>query len=129
MEASDIRVCAYSYGAGYGFIQLARQLEKRGLSIESAVLSDPVRRFRWTPWRALWSLWEPHITVPANVREVWYGVQRMNRPHGHHLVAAETNKTIIHPFAELMVTHQYADDHPEFHKQAKAYAKKSKVCD
>lgn len=113
----DVRVYAYSWGAGHGFVRLARELGARGIQIRYAVLSDPVYRRWYALWRSVWSplLGEPTIEVPANVREVAYLIQRRNIPHGHRLVA-EHPKTVIHEPRTLDYSHQYMDDAIEFHE-------------
>ena len=39
-----VKVYAYSWGAGWGAMQLARQLRRRGIGVAAMVLSDPVYR-------------------------------------------------------------------------------------
>lgn len=102
-------VCAYSWGAGWGAMELARQLERRGLDVQSMVLIDPVYRHCYSlgQWRALvpWS----QIRVPANVHEVHWFRQAVSRPAGHDLVAESTG-TVIHPSVVLRVDHVHMDD-------------------
>ena len=66
-----IRVYAYSWGGGWGFIRLSRELEKRGLVVASAVLCDPVYRSPWLPeWlpvNPLSMMRFPKIRVPGNL--------------------------------------------------------------
>lgn len=104
-----IYVYAYSWGAGGGFVRLARALKKRGIEIEMAVLSDPVYcpPLRCLAWLALcpWS----KIHVPANVRRVHYFFQRENYPRGHHLVAEDAHATEIEKPQQARQFHHYMD--------------------
>lgn len=118
-----VMIYAYSWGAGWGAIELARQLRKRGIPVAAMVLSDPVYR---SPWRSLawlamvsWS----SIRVPANVRRVTWFRQRMNRPAGHRLVAADPAATEIAPPVLAHVTHQYMDDLRSFHLECERVAR------
>lgn len=113
-----VYVYAYSWGAGWGFITLAQALEKRGMAIAHAVLCDPVYRSRvlptWLPANPLSLLSAPKIKIPANVHEVTWLRQRVNRPAGHDLVASGKH-TRLHPAKELAVGHQWMDEHHEYH--------------
>ncbi len=111
-------VYAYSWGAGFGFIQLARALERKGIPIECAVLSDPVYRSRLLSFR--WLAFVPwcRLKIPANVREVVWVRQRMSLPRGHDLVAADPRATLIHPASVLSVPHTRIDDAPWFWSEA-----------
>ena len=112
-----VRVYAYSWGVGNGFMKLARELRKRGMSIEKAVLCDGVYHSGWLPWRAVFSpFWTPRIVVPDNVGEVWWLRQKENKPMGHDILAASCVSTTIHDPRVLSVAHSYMDDAPEFHR-------------
>lgn len=109
-----INIFAYSWGVGYGFTRLARQLEKRNLKVNHAVLSDGVYYPGVFKWRALIPI-RP-ITVPCNVRTVDWFYQSTNTPSGHSLVAECPEFTNIKdPTFVHGVTHQYMDDLREFH--------------
>lgn len=111
----DVRVYAYSWGCGYAFIRLAKELKKMGIKIRYAVLSDPVYFNRLFRWRAMYSpFWIPKIMVPDNVQKVYYFVQRQNLPSGHKVKAVDENLTKVYFMGELKYTHQYMDDAPEF---------------
>lgn len=106
-----VNVYAYSWGAGWGFTQLAQQLRQRQIEVSSAVLCDPVYRSRWLSmqWRSLWG--HPVIRVPDNVHTVWSCYQTTNKPAGHPLVADDPSRTRILPAVHVPgVTHQYMDD-------------------
>lgn len=104
-----VYVYAYSWGAGGGFVRLARALRKRGIEIEFAVLSDPVYcpPLRCLAWLALVP-WIP-IRVPDNVRRVHYFLQRLNFPRGHKLVADDARRTTIERPQEARQVHHYMD--------------------
>lgn len=118
----DVRINAYSWGAGHGGIELSKELGKRGISVTKMVLCDPVYHSWVAPWRAVWSLVEPRITIPANVREVWSLRQDNNRPRGHDVKAVGT-KTVVHEPVVVKRGHQYMDDASEWHSLAVEVAK------
>lgn len=114
-----IRVYAYSWGAGWGFLKLARELKRRGLRIETAVLSDAVYCSGW------WLLKYPQalspirrVVVPDNVGQVHWFFQRSYRPYGHKVVAADPAKTRIHPGVEAACDHYRMDRLIDFHQLA-----------
>ena len=111
----DIRVYAYSWGCGHGFITLAKELDKRGLRISHAVLCDPVYHSWWRPWRAMLAgKWSPPLVIPKNVHQVFWFYQRQNRPQATELIA-EAGGTVIHPGVRLGRDHEWMDDAPQFH--------------
>jgi len=114
-----VLICAYSWGAGWGFVRLARELRKRGIVVLGAVLADPVYRSRWLSfaWRSL--IGSPVVSIPDNVRTVRWLRQRNNYPRGHDLVAQNERLTRIEAAVELVgVTHENIDDSDEFHSLA-----------
>ena len=112
-----IRVYAYSWGVGNGFVKLAKELRHRGMTIDKAVLCDGVYHSGWFPWRAVFSpFWTPRIVVPDNVGEVWWLRQREDKPMGHDVRADDCASTTIHDAKVLSVGHSYMDDSPEFHR-------------
>jgi hypothetical protein len=116
-------VYAYSWGAGWGFVQLARQLRRHRIAIQCAVLSDPVYRSRWLSlsWLSICSLTclAPMIEVPSNVREVHWFRQHTARPCGHDLLAEDCRETKIHVARVLPWTpHTLMDQAHEFHTLA-----------
>lgn len=85
----EIVVVAYSWGAGHGFVSLAKELAKYGLKVVCAYLADPVYR---SPrllmrWRSLVNRGPlaPTIHIPDNVKEVRWTRQSRNKPQGHDL--------------------------------------------
>src|SRR6185437_8047403 len=91
----QIKIYAFSWGAGWGFLQLARRLRERGLEVDAAVLSDPVYRspLLIDRWRSL--VGRPKIVVPDNVHQVDWFYQRTNTPHGGRVVALDPKRTDV----------------------------------
>lgn len=112
--APAIKVYAYSWGCGHGFIRLAKELRRRGMRIRTAVLCDPVFHSWWRPWRAM--ILCPQIVVPSNVDEVFWFRQYQNRPCGTALMEADEDQTEIHEAIVLDREHAYMDDAQEFHE-------------
>jgi hypothetical protein len=128
-RAPAINIYGYSWGAGYGAMQLARQLGRRGLQVHKMVLADPVYRSRWFLLRWLALRWWPVIRVPANVAEVWSTYQRENHPQAHAMVAADGSKTIIHRPMRVKATHGWMDDHPVYQELCFQAAGLTEGCD
>jgi hypothetical protein len=124
--STSARVCiyAYSWGAGWGAMQFAKALKKRGIPVSVMVLSDPVYRHpRITlRWLALMRSWVA-IKVPSNVREVYHFYQREDTPQGHAL-SPENGHTIIHPGIKLVRVHTKMDDAPEWHARSMQEARR-----
>jgi hypothetical protein len=129
-DKPTIYVAAYSWGGGWGFIRLAKELKKRGLHIAKAVLCDPVYRSRWhlLKWRSLVNKGPlaPKIVIPSNVENVWYFFQRQNKPQAHRLVPQKEGYPVLHPGieaimglqpGELEANHEFMDDQPEFREK------------
>lgn len=122
LEPITICVYAYSWGAGWGAMQLARHLNQCGLEIQVMVLSDPVYRHPhwWMRWLAMVqrdATFSPIIKVPSNVHEIFQLHQKTNRPQAHKLLSM--NGTLIHPPILIDNTiHQKMDDCWKFHALA-----------
>lgn len=110
--APKIKVYAYSWGCGHGFLRLAKELRRRGLKVTTAVLCDPVFHSWWRPWRALFMC--PNIVVPPNVQEVFWFRQYQNLPRATELVEADEDATEIHDPVVLDCEHAYMEDSEEF---------------
>lgn len=125
-EKVKVNVYAYSWGAGWGAMQLLKHLDKSNLGVEDMVLSDAVFRhpmisLRWlamTPWA--------EIQCPINVQRLHIFYQRKNKPSGHK-VAYDALQTQMRSRIELNYTHQKMDDAPEFHKTCLRIAKDAEV--
>jgi len=117
-----VNVYAHGRGAGYGVMELARQLRRRGISVRQMVLSDPTRR-----WTGQWLRWLTRtpaaaIEVPDNVvRVVWF--RRRGRPAGGDVVAQDAGRTMIEPEAWSDVPQQYMDDLRAFHLECERTAR------
>jgi hypothetical protein len=124
-EASPgIRVYAYSWGAGDGCMTLARELLRRGLDVQQAILADPVYRSRTIFGRWLALLPNPEIVVPRNVRRVQWTRQKTSCPAGHNLRAESpwdaksvTSRVIAEPHWRDRA-HTWMDEDPLFHEMA-----------
>lgn len=128
-DNTRIVVAAYSFGGGFGFLQLARELAERGLEIDTGILSDAVYRSRFILGKWLAFVDWPVIRVPPNVKIVHWFYQRMNRPRGHRVVAVNEQSTKIDPpeGTQLSAIHQFLDDSPVFHKLVISVAEKAVV--
>ena len=109
---SEILVCAYSWGAGNGLVELAKHYRR---SI-NAILCDPVYRskYPWMRWRALTNkFFQPTIRYSHNVKVVRWFNQTVNKPSGHMVTAG----TIIPDKpTTLNVEHSKIDDTESYQK-------------
>jgi hypothetical protein len=125
-----VAIYAYSFGAGWGAMQLAKQLNKLGVEIQVMVLSDPVYRHPWTilRWMSLlkrkpFFLGPRVISIPPNIKEVYRFHQERDLPQGSHLIAQNEN-TLIHRSEKLMYVHTKMDEAEDFHEKALEQASK-----
>lgn len=130
----DIRVFAYSWGVGYGFIQLANYLAMEGIRVKAAVLCDgvyhPNYAFRLLNWLGAFRALDitsnlsrkikgdPVITVPWNVDYVCWMRQVGDYVHGHKVVPTEGADTMMYQHSNLICSHAAADDHEDYHRLA-----------
>lgn len=121
-QAIRIAVYAYSYGAGWGLVQFAKQLRRRGLWVDVAVLADPVYRSPWLLFRWLAMTSWRQVTIPSNVKLVRWFYQRQNLPQSQGVVAENCKQTLITEGQELLCDHEYADDSLRFHESCHAAA-------
>lgn len=81
---TDLRVTAYSWGAGWGFRKLDERLKERQIPIHKAILIDPVWRNPWTPdwlWINPLSMTKIFkVKVSSNVRTVMHFRQSVDYP-------------------------------------------------
>lgn len=129
LNLRNLTICvyAYSWGAGWGAMQLAKYLERAEIKVRVMVLCDPV--YRHPKWYLRWlslvrrdSHFAPVIRIPKNVREVFHLHQRVNVPMGHRLVAS--GETLLRPPIELKRIHQKMDDAWEFQGLSLSVAKR-----
>ena len=103
-----VRIYGYSWGAGWGAMQLAEHLRRRGVPVRAMVLVDPIYRHPYWlgNWRSLFH-WVK-IVVPPSVKEVWWFRQKLTWPRGHDLYAEDG--TVLHEPVWLDVGHAHMDD-------------------
>jgi hypothetical protein len=110
----------YSYGVGNYFLALAKALQGHGMTIDTAVLCDGIRRFRvgkWFSLRAFRDLVE--IEVPANVEMVYAFHQREDRwLHGHLVTAVDPTLTEVEMIELHGYDHASIDEAGSFHRVA-----------
>ncbi|MEP3478014.1 MAG: hypothetical protein ABJZ55_02090 [Fuerstiella sp.] len=114
----EINIYAYSWGMGWGAIQLVNELRRRGITVNIIVSADGVYRHKWFKLPAMarrnaW--WAPTIKIPPRVREVTPFHQRQNVPQGHVIKRGKGCSAMIHESRELESDHQYIDDSDDFH--------------
>lgn len=132
-----IMVVAYSWGAGWGLVQLAEHLQDRGLMIDVAVASDAVRHIGWN-WShavglsqllAYFPYWS--IEKPGNIDKLHWFRQSRKRNfladykrgttwlYGHPWIEFKDGKprTCPNGVGLPMFNHSNMDDAPLFHSQ------------
>ena len=118
-SAPDVRITVYGYswGCGNGVVNLAKELKSRALSINHAVLSDPVVYSSWPTWTAkfLTVFLRKSIDIPSNIKKVDWFRQTNGIPYGCDLVAAKASNTKIEPPTVLDLPHEAMDDAPQWH--------------
>ena len=143
-DERKLLVIAYSWGAGFGFINHALACRDRGIEIDHAVLADPIWHFNgkylrklccseiaigrflhkvgiaqvaaYYPWCECGKNWErrPQILVPENVKRVDYFVQRNDRWLRGHDLIAQDARTVIQRHDIRYRNHSAMDECPEF---------------
>ena len=108
----NIRIAAYSWGAGWGSIQLCKALQRRGMDVSHLALIDPVHRHPnpLRRWRTLFPGCCP-IEIPSNATAnvLWFG-QTQNWPRSHKIVG-EDKHWQPPKMINISCTHQNMDDH------------------
>lgn len=114
----------YSWGVGHGLVRLAKRLDRYGIDVEKAVVSDPVyRHWAWPGnWRALYG--DSRIVLPANVLSIEGYYQTTNRPAGRLPVS---EKATCDPWTKLRLGHQEMDDARPWHRRCIEVAKEAAV--
>lgn len=112
-----VKVFAYSWGAGWGFVHLAAALDRYNIRIAHAVLCDPVYRSPWLPasipLNPLSLMSWPTIRVPANVDHVTWFYQRRRKPCGHRPISDRPG--VVSDGVQISgVDHCSIDESPEF---------------
>lgn len=126
-----VTIAAYSWGAGWGAMQFARELNRRGIDVQSMVLSDPVYRNPYLALRWLTTFSFPIIRVPGNVKDVRWFRQTKDWPCGHELMGSSplTAGTVIHDAVVAECGHLAMDELPAFHAAALEEAAKAHNCE
>ncbi len=121
MPPPKINIYAYSWGAGYGAINLAQNLDSiANYEIQNMVLADPVycSTSFFMRWRAIFAgrfdctrKLAPKITIPSNTHSVYWSRQFNDWPRAHNLYSLPASRTVIHPpNLELNLSHSEMDE-------------------
>lgn len=118
----EVAILCYSHGQSAA-MEFASKADQYGISIPLLLTCDAVYRPRWVPrWTLAQVLafrsmvGDPQIKVPASIKEVFSVIQRVDRPHGHILIAEDKTNTTIHPLQILTYSHTRIDEAPEWWK-------------
>lgn len=123
-EPFVVLVFAYSWGVGNGLVNFAAYLDRFGVDIAKAVVSDPVYRHWFTPknWRVLYG--DARITLPKNVLAIEGYYQETNKPMGRMPVSDVAK---CEPWIRVRLPHAEMDDSRLWRQRciqvAKEYAK------
>ena len=144
-----IMVVGYSWGVGYGVVQLLRELNYRGLSVESAVFSDGVYHLAGPLGHKLWIsqcsayLPRPSFQWPPKKRPIiklpgpkipnisWYiqdnfvWKQRRTYLRGHDLVWKEDGSPVAGRININGTVHKFMDDCTEFQTRVTQMARET----
>jgi len=115
----------YSYGGGVYFLRLAKALDAQGMGIETAVLCDAVRRFKFLKFLS-WSIFRRWflLSVPANVETVYAFHQRADSLlQGHDVCADDPDCTAVHMVELPGYDHCSIDESGSYHRVATKEAK------
>lgn len=131
-----IMAVAYSWGAGWGLIQLAKHLADRGLWIDAAVVSDAVRHigWQWSHYIGLSQLaaYIPYWSIekPDNILDLHWFRQNRKRSlladfkrgctwlYGHQWVEQSKSGRLVtcpNGYGVPYANHTNMDDAPPFH--------------
>lgn len=106
-EKFTVIVFAYSWGVGHGLVNFAKQLDRFGIDVAHAVVSDPIYRHWFTPgnWRLLWG--DRRIQMPPNVKVIEGFHQKTSQPMGRQPVSDVAK---CDPWVLLRLEHVEMDD-------------------
>ena len=117
-----IVIIGYSWG-GYSAVLMARELRRRGLTVDNLLLADAVWRSRFFIGYPLSLLDKFAIMIPSNVKQVHTWRQTSNTPRGAKIIIEDPSKTDWVTNEVLPhIDHQYVDDHRPFLLTAKRLA-------
>jgi hypothetical protein len=113
-------IYGYSYGGGFGAMQLIRRLLPSGIMVDKLVLADPVFRNPWlpvplpSPLSLLPFRQQPRIHLPGNIVDLVHFYQTINLPQSPYLESDQLHGCVEH--RQLQVAHQSVDDHEVVHR-------------
>ena len=114
LEPTEVLICCYSWGGGYGMPQLSKRLE----CDVSVVACDPVYRSP-TIFGRWWALFDRNIKLDKNVKVVGWLSQRGDYLDGDKLVGGKS----ICRERTFNYDHTSIDNSPEYHQIAVLAAK------
>tara|TARA_R110000782_G_scaffold55815_1_gene117436 strand:+ start:653 stop:1189 length:537 start_codon:yes stop_codon:yes gene_type:complete len=114
LEPTEVLICCYSWGGGYGMPQLSKRLE----CDVSVVACDPVYRSP-TIFGRWWALFDRNIKLDKNVKVVGWLSQRGDYLDGDKLVGGKS----ICLEQTFDYDHTSIDNSPEYHRMAVIAAK------
>ena len=109
LEPTEVLICCYSWGGGYGMPQLSKRLQ----CDVSAVVCDPVY-YSPTIFGRWWALFDGRIKLDKNVKVVGWVSQRGDHIDGDRLVGGKSicrERTYNYDHTEI-------DNSPEYHQMA-----------
>jgi hypothetical protein len=119
-EAFTVIVFAYSWGVGNGLVKLAKHLDRFGVDVTHAVVSDPVYRhwFNIGNWRVI--MGDSRIVLPASVKCAEGFFQRTSYPMGRKPVS---DTDVCTKWELLRLPHAEMDDARAWHQRCIEVAK------
>jgi hypothetical protein len=119
-EEFTVIAFAYSWGVGNGLMKFARNLDRFGVDIAKAVISDGIYRhwFSAGNWRAL--MGDARIVLPANVLSLEGFYQQTSIPMGRRPVS---ERATCDPWTKLRRPHVEMDDAQDWHRRCIEVAK------
>lgn len=109
----QVVLIGYSWGAGWGCIELAKHLEELKVFVDQMCLIDPVYRHPLLVLRWLAYFPSVPITIPANVGTVTHWRQTRSRLQGHKLHCKSRVTKVYEAAVYDNVEHRRMDDIPE----------------
>lgn len=106
-EKFTVVVFAYSWGVGNGLVNFATYLDRFGIDIQKAVVSDPVYRHWYVlgNWRLLWG--DRRILLPKNVLAIEGFYQTTSQPMGRKPMSEVAE---CDPWIKVRAPHVEMDD-------------------
>lgn len=124
LKVEQVYLCAYSWGVGWGAMQLAKYLQRLGIEVGWLISCDGVYRWgvsklaRANPFNLRSIIHRgplaPTIKIPSNVRNVYPLRQRGGKLRGHDFTCADPTLTTLHDTVWVDRPHGEMDDSEEF---------------